>query len=150
MQTIAPTESAVTYAPPPVLPMSRKIRQVKSSVATVMPEIGLEDEPISPVSREDTVTNRKPNTMMSSAPRKFMCSAGVAMMPTMRTIMPMPTKLMGRSRSVRGTKAAVSARVASARPERKSRRPALRPCQIVGSERTRLMRPPAATAPAPM
>ena len=91
MQTMAPTESAVTYAPPPVLPISRKIRQVKSSVATVMPEIGLDDEPISPVNREDTVTNRNPNTMMSSAPAKFICKAGVAMIPTTRMIMPMPT-----------------------------------------------------------
>ena len=32
---------------------------MKSSVATVMPEMGLEEEPISPVSREETVTKRK-------------------------------------------------------------------------------------------
>ena len=42
-------------------PAARKIRQVSSSVATVMPEIGFDDEPISPVSRDETVTNRKPN-----------------------------------------------------------------------------------------
>ena len=32
-----------------------------------MPEMGLLDEPISPVSREETVTNRKPNSTMSTA-----------------------------------------------------------------------------------
>ena len=52
----------------------RKIRHVSSSVATVMPEIGFDEEPISPVSRDDTVTNRKPKTTISSAPSRFMCS----------------------------------------------------------------------------
>ena len=33
---------------------------MSSSVATVMPEIGFDDEPISPVRREHTVTNKKP------------------------------------------------------------------------------------------
>ena len=32
----------------------------------------------------------------------------------------------------------------------RSARPPFKPCQIVGSERNRLMIPPAATAPAPM
>ena len=35
----------------------------------VMPEIGFEEEPISPVSREETVTNRNPNTRIMTAPR---------------------------------------------------------------------------------
>ena len=35
-------------------------RQVNSSVATVMPEIGFDDEPISPVNRDETATNKKP------------------------------------------------------------------------------------------
>ena len=46
-----------------------------------MPEIGLEDEPISPVKRDETVTNKKPKMTMSIAPRMFMCSVGTAMMP---------------------------------------------------------------------
>ena len=37
-------------------------------VATVMPEIGFDDEPISPVMRLDTVTKRKPNSTMRTAP----------------------------------------------------------------------------------
>src|SRR5204862_2252856 len=61
MQTMPPMESAVTKKGGPVQPTTRKTKQVRSNVATVMPEIGLEDDPISPVSREETVTNRKPN-----------------------------------------------------------------------------------------
>ena len=33
-----------------------------------MPEIGFDDEPISPVRREETVTNRKPNSTIRIAP----------------------------------------------------------------------------------
>ena len=43
---------------------------VSSKVAMVMPEIGLEDEPISPVRRRETVTNRKPKTTIRTAPMK--------------------------------------------------------------------------------
>src|SRR5436189_1402946 len=69
MQTMPPIESAVTKYGGAVQPMIKKTRQVSSSVATVMPEIGFDDEPTSPVRREETVTNRKPNATMSSAPR---------------------------------------------------------------------------------
>src|SRR5436190_2138291 len=37
------------------------------SVATVIPEIGFDDDPISPVRRDDTVTKRNPRITMSSA-----------------------------------------------------------------------------------
>ena len=57
-------------------PAATKIRQVSSSVATVMPEIGLDDEPISPVSRDDTVTNRKPNSTIRTAPSRCICRSG--------------------------------------------------------------------------
>ena len=46
----------------------QKIKQVSSNVATVMPEIGFDEEPISPVSRDETVTNRKPNATIRIAP----------------------------------------------------------------------------------
>ncbi len=121
------------------------MRQVKRSVATVMPEIGFEEEPISPVNREETVTKRKPKRMMRSAPRMFMWSLGASMMTARRATMPMPTSLSERSWSVRG----VAIPALPCRPF-KSARPPFKPCQIVGSERKRLMMPPAATAPAPM
>ena len=63
MQTIAgDRERGQRGTRGPTQPSRTKIRQVSSSVATVMPEIGFDDEPISPVSREETVTNRKPNS----------------------------------------------------------------------------------------
>ena len=70
MHTTAATDSAVSMAARPVLPSSKKIRHVSSSVAMVMPEIGFDDEPTSPVKRDDTVTNRKPNSRIISAPSR--------------------------------------------------------------------------------
>ncbi len=43
------------------------VRQARRSVATVIPEIGFDDDPISPVRRDETVTKRKPNTTMRIA-----------------------------------------------------------------------------------
>ena len=37
-------------------------------MATVIPEIGFDDDPTSPVSREETVTNRKPKATINMAP----------------------------------------------------------------------------------
>ena len=125
----------------------RKIRQVNNNVATVIPEIGFEEEPISPVSRDETVTKIKPNTTISSAPNKFMCSEGASVTAAIRTTMPMPTNFIDRSRSVRGTN---SAAAPATRPIPMSRKPPLSPCQIVGSDWIKLKIPPAATAPAPM
>ena len=51
----------------PVQPRTTKIRQVSSSVATVIPEIGFDDEPISPVRRDETVTKRNPKTTIRIA-----------------------------------------------------------------------------------
>ncbi len=116
-------------------------------MATVMPEMGLDDEPISPVRREETVTKRKPKTMMRMAPRRFpRWSWGISMMMAIRATMPPATSLSERSWSVRATAAPAPFPL---RPL-KSARPPFKPCQIVGSERNRLMMPPAATAPAPM
>ena len=60
-----------------------------------MPEMGLEEEPISPVSREDTVTNRKPNTTISTAPSRFMCSEGAARMARISARMPAADEFHG-------------------------------------------------------
>src|SRR6185503_4837355 len=77
IQTMPPIESAVTKYGGAVQPMTRKTRQVSSNVATVMPELGFDDEPTSPVSRDETVTKRKPNAMIRIAPsrlkRRFSC-----------------------------------------------------------------------------
>src|SRR5436190_17789156 len=70
MQTTPAIVSAVSVSAFVVLPSTRKIRQVNSSVATVIPEIGFDDDPISPVNRDDTVTNKNPKMMTSPAPSK--------------------------------------------------------------------------------
>src|SRR6266550_2559779 len=60
IQTMPPIESAVTKYGGAVQPMIRNTRQVSSKVATVIPEIGFDEEPTSPVNRDDTVTKRNP------------------------------------------------------------------------------------------
>src|ERR671914_563839 len=67
IQTMPPMESAVTKYGGAVQPMIRKTKQVSNNVAPVIPEIGFDDEPTSPVSRDETVTNRKPNAMIRIA-----------------------------------------------------------------------------------
>src|SRR5688500_20279130 len=70
IQTIPPIESAVTkYGSAAVQPRARNARQVNSKVATVMPEIGFDDDPTSPVSRDETVTKRNPRMMIRRAPK---------------------------------------------------------------------------------
>src|SRR6266446_2479222 len=56
IQTMPPMESAVTKYGGIVQPMIKNTRHVRSSVATVIPEIGFDEEPTSPVNRDDTVT----------------------------------------------------------------------------------------------
>ena len=146
MHTMPPTDSAVTYQLAPTQPTSRKMRQVRSSVATVMPEMGFDDEPISPVRRLDTVTNRNPNTTIRIAPSRFMCSGGESRMASSSSPTPPKTKRESRSRSVRTARAALP----PLPPPRTSRRPSFKPWRMMGSERNRLMIPAAATAPAPM
>ncbi len=57
--------------------------QVAISVAIVIPLIGFEELPISPLMREATVTNKNPNTMTKSAARKFakapVCAPGMGL-----------------------------------------------------------------------
>src|SRR5512145_3409493 len=62
MQTTPPTVRASTAYAGVVHPAARNSAQVAISVAMVMPETGLAEVPIRPQMREDTVTNRKPNT----------------------------------------------------------------------------------------
>ena len=56
-QTTAATVSAISRSSDDVQPSVKKIRHVNSSVAAVMPEIGLDEEPISPVSRNPCIRN---------------------------------------------------------------------------------------------
>src|SRR5262249_39952624 len=118
--------------------------QVRSSVATVIPEIGLLDDPIWPVSCDDTVENRKPNTRIRKAPTRFMCSGAATVIAAMIATQPTSTHFMGMSRSVRDpASGALDAEPNPLRPETML-------LQIAGSARARATTPPAATAPAPM
>ena len=99
MQTMPPMESAVTKYGGAVQPMMRKMRHVSKSVAIIMPEVGQDDEPTSPVSREPTVTKRKPKAMMRTAPnklkRRFNC--GAIIMTIIRAMIPPMTHFIDRS-----------------------------------------------------
>ena len=50
----------------PVQPIATKIVHVRISVAIVIPEIGFDELPMSPVMRDDTLTKKKPNTTVST------------------------------------------------------------------------------------
>ena len=81
------------------------MRHVPSRVAIVIPEIGFEDEPMSPTIRDDTATKKKPNTTMrrlsSSAhgkPTGIFWTSGIS---TAMATEPKATHVIGMSRSVR-------------------------------------------------
>jgi len=143
--TMAAVVSAMKRSAGEVQPSTRKRRQVESSVATVIPEVGLEELPISPVMRAETVTKKNPSTRTSSAERRLTWSGGEHQTAQKRSSVPPTTTVIGRSRSVLGTFTSWPWRVA--RKVRTLRRNAP---TMAGMERIRLIRPPVATAPAPM
>ncbi|MCY1012799.1 hypothetical protein OV079_46150 [Nannocystis pusilla] len=142
-QTTPAMVSAPRRCSGPTQSAARKIRQVSSSVATVMPEIGFDDEPISPVKRPDTVTNRNANRPINSAPRKPTGKNGDRLIAVITPSAPSSTVFIDSSRSVRITSVLPFPAPSEDRPARSDE-------TIVGSERAMLMMPPAATAPAPM
>src|SRR6185295_1600820 len=101
MQTMAATLRAVTLYGADTHPRDTKISEVSSRVAMVIPEIGLDELPISPVRRELTVTKRNPKTMINRPPRMFSFSDGASQQARMITAAPAPTSQSGRSLSVR-------------------------------------------------
>ncbi len=142
-------DSAVRRYSGPTQPSRTKIRQVNSSVAIVIPEIGLDDEPITPVIRELTVTNRNPNRTIIAPPiSRPVKSVGIRWDAAIASTSPSEPKMttaMGRSRSVRATPLS-SPRL----PDRRSRRLPVTEATIRGRALSMLRMPPAATAPAPM
>jgi hypothetical protein len=145
MQTTAPTQSAMGPYSFPVQPSATNTRHVTIRVAIVIPEIGLDDVPMRPVMRDDTVTKRNPKTMTRIAARKLPCIGifGARARKIARSSDPTSTKIIGRSRSVRTT-APLPA------PAPKPFRPSRAEPRIVGSVRPSVMSPAASTAPAPM
>src|SRR5215213_230938 len=119
------------------------MRHVRISVAIVMPEIGFDDDPIRPVMRDDTVTKKKPKTMISSDTRKLPCVGmpGAIARKAARASDPPATIVSGRSRSVRTL-------AASDWPAPKSFMLSRNDDTMVGMVRHSLMMPDASTAPA--
>src|SRR5712671_322580 len=139
MQAMAAMESAAILYGALTHPSEKKMSEVMSSVATVIPEMGFDELPTSPVRRELTVTKRNPSTRM------LILSEGTSAQATTRTREPAPTTQSGMSRSVRG----ICTRLPPTPPERLFM-PRIAPPTMVGSDLKREMMPPAATAPAPM
>src|SRR4029453_7971184 len=103
MQTTAPTQRAIGEYHSPVQPSATKIVQVRISVAIVIPEIGLDDDPISPTMRDETVTKKKPKITTSTEAMKLPCvgSRGASARNSARRRVPASTSVIGMSRSVR-------------------------------------------------
>src|SRR6185295_3975718 len=67
MQTMAPTPIAIGEYMSPVHPSATNSRHVRIRVAIVMPEMGLDEVPISPVMRDETVAKKKPKIRIRTA-----------------------------------------------------------------------------------
>ena len=137
-------QRAHTYRPSS--PRPRRARQVRMSVAIVMPEIGFEEEPMRPVMRDETVEKKKPNITISTAASTLPCSG----MPgrnreeqRQQQRCRSSTTLIGISRSVPDLAPAVAATPMLFRPPSAE-------LMIVGIVRASVISPAASTAPAPM
>ena len=73
------------------------------SVAIVIPEMGFDDDPISPVMRDDTVAKKKPKTMTRTDTRTLPCVGrpGITARKIASASDPASTIVIGMSRSVR-------------------------------------------------
>ena len=111
----------------------------------VMPEIGLDEDPMSPVIRDDTVTKKKPKMTIRTAARKFpwVGILGATARKIASSSDPPSTKIIGRSRSVRICAAPLDFALKSFTLSRNDE-------TIVGSVRASVIRPEASTAPAPV
>src|ERR1041385_5721892 len=87
----------------PIYPSATNSRHVRIRVAIVMPEIGLDEVPISPVMRDDTVAKKNPKIRIRIAASglPYVGSVGIAARNTASSSDPPMTTLIGTSRSVR-------------------------------------------------
>src|SRR5687768_2105125 len=67
MHTTAPIDNAAAVYTCPVHPSTMQMRQTPIRVAMAMPLTGFDDDPSSPVMREETTEKKKPKTMMATA-----------------------------------------------------------------------------------
>ena len=127
--------------------MPTKMRQVAISAAMVIPEMGLDEVPMMPTMRLDTVTKKNPKATISTPNRSFEPRPLPGMngkSATMRTSAAEPpiTTDRGRSFSVRRGSTLTPPRMLPIAP--------LKAWTMVGSVLMSVMKPPAATAPAPI
>src|SRR6266849_5356064 len=141
MQTTAAMLRAATLYGAETQPSAKKMSETIRSVATVMPEMGLEELPTSPVRRELTVTKRKPRTRMSSEPSTLILKEGTSAQTTTMASDPTPTTQSGMSRSVRSGPDLPVVPLSDFMPR-------IAPPTMEGSDLKSEMIPPAATAPA--
>ena len=106
--TMPPTVSASTRCSMPVCPIARKMSDVSSTAATVMPLIGFDELPICPVIRLETVTNRKANSTASTAASSDRWICGSTIIRITSASEPPATTPIGRSRSVRTSRLLLS------------------------------------------
>ena len=121
-------------------------------MAIVIPLIGLLDEPIMPTIRDETVTKNAPK-MMTNKPNNNLLPIlapginvpGIKAITANKTRLPMPTTFMERSLSVLGTLVSAAAPSFFNEPILP-----LKEEMIVGIVFINVIKPPAATAPAPI
>src|SRR5215469_972580 len=155
--TTPPIVSASAENAAPVQCATKNIAHVAISVAIAIPLIGFDEFPISPQIRDETVTNKNPNTTTNTAAIRFDSSPvfapgigrNVSSTHIIATIAsePSTTIFIEKSRSTRLTAVATAF---TARLLRISFSPALSADTIVGSVFTSVITPAAATAPAPI
>src|SRR5262249_55534654 len=154
IQTTPPMEITRALYAFEVHPTRRKATQVAIMVAMAMPEMGLEEVPIRPVIRDETVTNRKPNTTTKIAAAILATTLGLVPGTGLKVRYPI---IMIRTSTVparacfklRSLSVRLVPRIAVA-PFFKSAAPARKAFTIVGMVLIRVIRPAAATAPAPI
>ena len=140
MHTTLPMAIDATMPAAPTVPQVLSTSAATTSVAIVMPEIGLLELPTSPTMRAETAAKKNPNNAIKTAPRKPTGTAGTAQMNTITQARPISTARKGRSRSV--SRAFPSA--AEPFPD-----DVLNVRTKSGMERTSDRNPPIAIAPAP-
>ena len=155
MQTTPPMLMASAANAAPVQCSTRKTAQVAIRVAMAMPEMGFDDVPMSPVMREETVTNKNPKTITNNAAARFSYQVVLASLMGMKVSMahiisstraaPPKATFRSRSRSVRRAPPPVAAA-----PLPRSFAPARNAAMMVGMVLSKVISPDAATAPAPI
>ena len=148
IQIIPPTTSTMGSYVFPLHPMPINTRQVAITVAIVIPLTGLLLEPIMPTIREETVTKKAPNTTTKTPNNNLFKIPspgiiGIKAISRIKPMLPKTTTFIGKSLSVL---LAVSFETVFSLMEPTL---SLKEETMVGMVLSKVIKPPAATAPAP-